>query len=196
MNQENQVGAINMQRKFFTLIEVVTVIAIIVILTGLILGASSAVKRLTLKRNCKAQLSTIETILQQYKSAWGFFPESPEDAGSSNTPPDTLPMALDKDWWDSIETVEQKELVDQETLQFKTDPVYKYVDVWGNPFWYQSPTATNMMNPEYIDLWSMGHDGEHGEAGLNDDGAGSADDAGDAQSFKAKDSDDITNWGR
>ena len=65
-----------MNKRPFTLIEILTVIVIITILLGLVMGGASVATKMARKNRCKAQLTALEIILEQYYSDWGFFPEA------------------------------------------------------------------------------------------------------------------------
>jgi prepilin-type N-terminal cleavage/methylation domain-containing protein len=58
----------------FTLIELLTVIAVIAVIAALILPVGSAVRRQAFIHNAQAQMSQLQTALEQYKSAYGFYP--------------------------------------------------------------------------------------------------------------------------
>ena len=190
-----------MKKNYFTLLELLTSMAILIILAGLILGSFGFATRIAKKRTTKAQITAIEVALDQYKSEWGFYPESYDYDRNSDGFPDAI--ELNEKWWDSLGSVPywidsdgdgdidssdtpiEKELIDNHELGLTEDTTYKYVDVYGNPFYYQSSSSSNMMNPEKFDLWSTGPDGMHGDGGNT---------PADAQSVGANDSDDITNW--
>jgi prepilin-type N-terminal cleavage/methylation domain-containing protein len=58
----------------FTLIELLTVIAVIGIIAALIFPVASTVKRQTMIHSAQAQMAQLETALERYKSAYGFYP--------------------------------------------------------------------------------------------------------------------------
>ena len=60
----------------FTLIELLTVIAVIAVIAALIFPVANTVKRQAFLHNAQAQMSQLETALENYKSAWGFYPPS------------------------------------------------------------------------------------------------------------------------
>jgi type II secretory pathway pseudopilin PulG len=60
----------------FTLVEVLTVIAIIVVLAALLLPVGARVKRQALIHTTQTQMAQLETAIDRYKSAYGFYPPS------------------------------------------------------------------------------------------------------------------------
>src|SRR5579859_3086348 len=60
----------------FTLIELLTVIAVIAVIAALIFPVANTVKRQAFIHNAQAQMSQLETALENYKSAYGFYPPS------------------------------------------------------------------------------------------------------------------------
>ena len=207
-----------MKRHTFTLIELLTAMVIIVVLAGMIMGASSVANRISKKRNAQAQINAIEIILEQYKADWGFYPESNGvlELGSweawyllhlrePKSPPsqEKFEQKIYIDLFDgSFKTkVDEDALSSPPTLVPATPAYHNYfvgakgpvyiVDPYLQPYYYQNP---GIMNPEKFDLWSKGQDREHGDAGVDDDGDGTTDNSSDAPSMSAQNSDDVTNW--
>jgi prepilin-type N-terminal cleavage/methylation domain-containing protein len=58
----------------FTLIELLTVIAVIAVIASLIFPVAKTVKRQAFLHNAQAQMSQLETAIERYKSAYGFYP--------------------------------------------------------------------------------------------------------------------------
>lgn len=61
-------------RRAFTLIELLTVIAVIGILAALLFPAFSAVKRHALINHATTEMAQLETAIDRYKAAYGFYP--------------------------------------------------------------------------------------------------------------------------
>ena len=61
----------------FTLIELLVVIAIMGILAALIFPVAGAVKKHQYLYNTQAQMEQLETAIDRYKAAYGFYPPSP-----------------------------------------------------------------------------------------------------------------------
>jgi prepilin-type N-terminal cleavage/methylation domain-containing protein len=66
----------------FTLIELLTVIAIIGVLAALLLPLAAAVKRTSMIQHAQTERDLIETAIDRYKSAYGFYP--PDNTNSAN----------------------------------------------------------------------------------------------------------------
>jgi prepilin-type N-terminal cleavage/methylation domain-containing protein len=61
-------------RRAFTLIELLVVISIIALIAALILPVGAAAKRLAAIHNAQAEMAQLETAIDRYKSAYGFYP--------------------------------------------------------------------------------------------------------------------------
>jgi prepilin-type N-terminal cleavage/methylation domain-containing protein len=58
----------------FTLVELLIVIGIIAALAALIFPVAGAVKRRAFIQTARAEMSQVETAIERYKSAYGFYP--------------------------------------------------------------------------------------------------------------------------
>jgi prepilin-type N-terminal cleavage/methylation domain-containing protein len=61
-------------RPAFTLVELLTVIAVIAIIAALIFPVARTVKRQTIVHSAQAQMAQLQTALERYKSVYGFYP--------------------------------------------------------------------------------------------------------------------------
>ena len=126
-----------------------------------------------------AHLNKMEIALEQYFQDWGHYPEH---------------TSTRKVTWPRSEFASPQSKVYLDNYQPYANESSGFRDAWGNPFYYSYP---GIMNEDSYDLWSMGKDEHPGEKGVNDDGAGTADDTvAEAQTAAADNSDDITNWKR
>jgi prepilin-type N-terminal cleavage/methylation domain-containing protein len=64
-------------RRAFTLIELLTVIAIIGVIAGFVLMVAGPVKKKQYIYNTRAEMAQLETAIDRYKAAYGFYPPSP-----------------------------------------------------------------------------------------------------------------------
>jgi prepilin-type N-terminal cleavage/methylation domain-containing protein len=62
------------RRRAFTLIELLTVIAIIGVLAAMLFPVFSSVKRRSLINHADAEMAQLETAIDRYKAAYGFYP--------------------------------------------------------------------------------------------------------------------------
>ena len=61
-------------RHAFTLIELLVVISIITLIAALLLPVAGSAKRLAVIHNAQAEMAQLETAIDRYKSAYGFYP--------------------------------------------------------------------------------------------------------------------------
>ena len=66
----------------FTIIELLVVISIIAVIAALLLPTGAAVKRLATIQNAQAEMAQLETAIDRYKAAYGFYP--PDSATTYN----------------------------------------------------------------------------------------------------------------
>jgi len=71
----------------FTLIELLTVIAIMGVLAALILPVVGAVKKHQYIYNTQTEMAKLETAIDRYKAAYGFYPPSPTNPPTAGNPP-------------------------------------------------------------------------------------------------------------
>src|SRR5262249_667149 len=72
-------------RRAFTLIELLSVIAIVGLLAGLVLGVLPAVSHHIKRNGLKAQLAALQTAIDRYHSQKGYYP--PDNPSSADLPP-------------------------------------------------------------------------------------------------------------
>jgi len=144
-------------RHSFTLVELMTVMAIIAILAGLIVGGVAVAGRKAAEAKVKAQMTMIELAFDQYRQDIGYYPPVPV------APPNGILRSFFDDATNGINTFYLasmgKPLLDLTQLQFKplpstTTPLY-WVDAWETPYRYQCPGTHNLQT---YDLWSFGAD--------------------------------------
>jgi prepilin-type N-terminal cleavage/methylation domain-containing protein len=70
----------------FTLIELLTVIAIMGVLAALLLPVVGAVKKHQYLYNTQAEMAKLETAIDRYKAAYGFYPPSPTTPPTAGNP--------------------------------------------------------------------------------------------------------------
>jgi len=157
-------------RKFFTLLELLSVIGIIAIVAGIILGGMSYAGRRADQAKTLSIIEGFTMALEAFKEDRGFYPivstaaQVKFEAGAGNA-------------WDKfLSGHSSNNRPYMEGIQDGTE----LKDAYGNMLWYQCP-GTN--NPQKFDLWSTGADGEQGDKNGVD-------------FTKAGNGDDICNWKR
>jgi len=70
----------------FTLIELLTVIAIMGVLAALLLPVVGAVKKHQYIYNTQTEMAKLETAIDRYKAAYGFYPPSPTNPPTAGNP--------------------------------------------------------------------------------------------------------------
>jgi general secretion pathway protein G len=161
------------------MVEILTVMVIIAILMGMVFGVFPYVTRASKDKRIRAQIQALNVIFENYNTDWGFYPQASE------------PMNLSATFYSGLVSPTDKQYIDKTELNFPKHPDHTYVDAYGNPFRYECPGT---MTPERFDLWSQGQDGLPGFGGEDDDAANGVDDAAEAQTNSARESDDIANW--
>jgi type II secretory pathway pseudopilin PulG len=70
----------------FTLIELLVIIAIMGVLAGLLFPVVGAVKKRQYLFNAQAEMAKLETAIDRYKAAYGFYPPSPTTLPTAGNP--------------------------------------------------------------------------------------------------------------
>jgi len=158
----------------FTLVELLTVVAIIMILAGLTVGGLSYFNRKMAEDKTRIQLKLISNGLEAYYFDFGEYPEASPNAGSSGVKDgetDELYKALFYDTDDDGSNYQNDD--DQEIYVVEMDPGssnqgwisgsgtnVKLIDGFGNEYVYRRlDNPSGMRNPDF-DLWSVGADGK------------------------------------
>jgi len=175
---KNHLVNLNMSRRRFTLIELITVISVIILLSGLSMAAYSAIRSKGMKSQCNTQVRAIEHALNRYKNDHGYYYQKAAVSAMSITD------------FNALKDLNGRAYLDYDGLQFRTI-AGNYVDPWGQPFYLQAPGTINALT---FDIFSTGKDTKPGFAGLDDDGSNGIDDPDEAQHINSRASDDITNW--
>ena len=147
------------QKRFFTLIEILTVAAIIAILAGISVGAIALISNKNAETKTQATIKALEMALSQYKADNGFV----YLPGGSTNLKKTILLTVPKDIPDNLKGTLLKYL-DQQLINSATvvDGTNLYfVDAWNHPIIYRFP---GKFNTSGYDLGSVGPDGKLGNA--------------------------------
>jgi general secretion pathway protein G len=163
------------RRSAFTLIELLTVLVIIMILVGIIVGASKYAQVKGGNTRAQAEIAAIETALESYKNDNGAYPPStttPDNTTNSILLYNAL-VAGPKQYM----TFKPTEMRDGQgtfsyTIPCVPNPIpypnltnVMIVDPFGHPYNYYNPcNAGGLTNQTTFDLWSYGPSGSNGLA--------------------------------
>lgn len=160
----------------FTLIEMVTVMSIILLLAGIVVGSMNFVQGRQAREKAKAQIALLSKAIEEYKMDMGVYPGT-EDTVIAGDVSEEIYQALFKDGydftnpstppatWDKARKIYVNELDPRDNKQGWVTRLassaavpdnLKIIDPWGNPYRYRR--GTNAQNPDF-DLWSTGKDG-------------------------------------
>jgi len=165
-------------RSAFTLIEMMTVIAIIMLLAGIVVSGLSYVKEKQRRDTAKVQIALLSKAIEEYKMDMGTYPGTPDTAADGDVS-EQLYQALFKDGydyastgnpagWTKATTIYLPELDPRSSKQGWVTPSaagatppanLKILDPWKKNYRYR--IGSNSQSPDF-DLWSIGEDGTSG----------------------------------
>ncbi len=141
----------------FTLIELLTVIAIIAILAALLLQTAGYVQEKSGRSRAEAEIAALESALESYKIDNGAYPDG--DGGDKSSK--ALITALNPS--DTTKKVyfeiPAKMLAgyDRKTSYGENLTAANYlIDPFGNPYYYEYPGDIDRSGTNFFDLWSVG----------------------------------------
>lgn len=150
----------------FSLMELIVVVAIIVVLAGLTIGAIGLVNRKTAEKTAKLQVELIANAIQNYDSDNRSYPPNPDPMGEKGD--EVLYKYLYYDGFEARDTggvvympefdPENNAKSGQKWMQ-GLGAQARIVDPWGNFYRYRSGDSPGAQNPDF-DIWSMGADGK------------------------------------
>ncbi len=159
-------------KHFFTLIEILTVAAIIAILAGISVGVIGLISNKNAEAKTQATIKALELALGQFKADNGhIFVPAGYNISSPAPAMITLPKTLPTDLKGTLFKYLDQKLLNSATSKPKTitigsDDYYYFVDGWGRPLIYRIPGKFNKTG---FDLGSAGPDGKVGDGGTGDD---------------------------
>lgn len=152
----------------FTLIELLTVIAIVGVLAGIVIGMGRRASTLGKTARAKAEIAALASALESFRQQFGDFPQVVGDAAASTQSGQTLFAALNG-WRGpgqaSANFATRKRvffsgaaltLADANSPDVATN---HFLDPWGNPYHYAyGSSSAGWRNPSFV-LFSSGPDG-------------------------------------
>ena len=144
----------------FTLIELLTVIAIIAVLSGLMLGVGRRTIETGRIARAKAELASLGAALESYKRHYGDYPQTEN--------PDVLLQSLIGKRGPTGSVIDARALIDlahfatHSNLDPFTTNAAQCVDSWGQPYRYAYKSSAPWTQPGFI-LFSCGPDGAYAE---------------------------------
>ena len=159
-------------KHFFTLIEILTVAAIIAILAGISVGVIGLISNKNAEAKTQATIKSLELALGQYKADTGciYMPKGLYEYDASGPKELNKPVVLkvtvgipDKLDGTLLKYMDQKLL---NSASQDDGTVRYFVDGWGRPLIYRIPGKFNKTG---YDLGSVGPDGKVGDGAKDDD---------------------------
>ena len=150
----------------FTLVEMVTVITIILILSGLVIGTAGYIQKKGATSRAEAEIAAISAALESYKADNGIYPIS-TDVTASKTVASTATnagaailyreLAGDTNG-DGTADAGVKTYMEFKPAMLNTNTTRRLIDPYGNNYVYLSGNSTtaNTNNTATFDLWSTG----------------------------------------
>lgn len=181
-----------MRKRYFTLVELLAVMAIIIVLAGITVGGIMFATGKAEVSRTTALMTEFEAALEEYKNDYGVYPVYPtEQKGSGQRNYAGCKLDLSDHAWDKFMN-RTKNKKDRPYINAKDD---EYKDSFDNAFYYSFPNnITSRQSTKYV-MWSIGSDGYHGNKSDIDESS-----ATDAKVLEARTdagaegSDDICSW--
>jgi len=158
----------------FTLIELLTVLVIIMVLVGIIVGVSKSMQIKGGNTRAQAEIAAIETALESYKNDNGAYPPSYTILDYPGTNSILLYNALaagpkkymtfkPTEMRDGGGTISISITCGANTIPYPNLTNVMLVDPFGHPYNYYNPCSTGGANNQVsFDLWSNGPSGTNG----------------------------------
>lgn len=180
-----------MRKHPFTLLELLTVIVIIAVLAGILLGGLNYASRRADEAKTLAIMEDFATALEAFRVDYGFYPIQRPTSGDPKG--DNLKVDFHDSVWDVFvnrDTLPEPNKKNRAYMEGTTDASEdELLDAYGNALYYRCP---GLRNPQKYDLWSKGPDATHGEKKDNTSGNLGSDVP--ISSYMPGNGDDICNW--
>ena len=143
-------------RRAFTLLELLTVLTIIAILAGIVLGVGRRAAESGKNVRARAELAEIAAALEAYKRTYGDYPRTDDPA--------RLLQSLIGKKGPANAAISGPNLLESARFTFAnsgdpfTNPAVVLVDPWERPYVYAYKSTSPWNNPSFV-LYSIGTDG-------------------------------------
>jgi general secretion pathway protein G len=138
----------NPARAAFTLLELLSVIAIIALLAGIVIGAGRRATESGKSARARAELAVLGAALENYKRTYGDYPRTEDEA-------QLLRALLGRRGPVADAVITGRTLIEADRFTIAGDVL---LDPWGRTYVYAYKTTTPWSNSSYV-LYSAGPDG-------------------------------------
>lgn len=165
------------RKSFFSLIELLTVMAVIAILLAITIGVFSLARDKMNNSKTRAIIKQLDIAMQSYKLEQGYYFFN--GTAYPTLPADLKPNSLQFNFagintpdMDFIKCFEYQTLKGKGSILTTTGYSY-FIDSWGTPILYKYP---GIFNPQMFDIGSLGKDGKYGDNSNSSNDFGKGDD--------------------
>ncbi len=142
------------ERQSFTMIELLTVVAIIAVLAGIAVGVANLIADKSASAKTEGTIKALELALNMYKDQFGHYLDVSITPSVIKIPADIPTTNFDGSFWKFLD----QKLINTTTV--KSGGYRYFKDGWDNPLVYRSP---GKFNKTTFDLGSSGPDGMIGD---------------------------------
>lgn len=151
----------------FTLIELLTVVAVIAVLAGLVLGGAGAVRQRAARGQAKVEVGALEAALTRYQMDMGMYPLAVQLNPTGNAYPANPTAAtysgagttLFTNLWGSATYTAaplRKRFLDAKASMVNKNGANYFIDPYGNPYGYFWNGNNSLFGGAVPDVWSTG----------------------------------------
>lgn len=157
----------------FTLIELMTVVAVIAVLAGLVLGGAGAVRQRAARSQAKVEVGALEAALARYQMDMGAYPLAVQINPTGNAYPanpttyaGASTILFTNLWGSATYTAAplRKRFLDAKASMVNTNGANYFMDPYGNSYGYYWNGNNSLFGGAVPDVWSTG--GANNAAGI------------------------------
>lgn len=153
------------RQRAFTLLELLAVIAIIAVLTGIVIGVGRRASESGKTARAKAELAVLSAALESYRRQYGDYPRTSENATVVQSligklgPTGTAINPAGRAHLEAAKFLLALAGAPDSPVDPFNNPAAVLLDPWGQPYRYAYKTQTPWTNPSFV-LYSIGPDGD------------------------------------